>query len=332
MSSSPELDALVSGVHHLLAGKYFQLAAFVMLIYDHILTFPLEVDRIWRRKFSGATLLFLTNRYVTPLQFIIILDAFHDPRWTKSAGFNSRLGGSHFQFANRSLQPPVIMILRVYALYNRSLSILIFLMVLWATQIAMSAVGLHQGFAVPLPPTLIGCILTGSSPIFPSVWVTPLATDTSIFALTLWRTRQYLRDSGVTPTMHIFIRDGFFYFLAIFVANLMNTLIYFLSPADLKAVGASFSQLITAVMVSRLVLNLRYGSSFEDVTPTEASGFEYVQSRGRYREQSFLTRTIGNLGEDLGASTTDDLRAEKFEIPLTSMALRRQLDTIPVHV
>ena len=52
MSSSPELDALASGARHLyvvvllkyiltyqltfrLAGKYFQLAAFVMLIYDH---------------------------------------------------------------------------------------------------------------------------------------------------------------------------------------------------------------------------------------------------------------------------------------------------------
>ncbi|KAF5321748.1 hypothetical protein D9619_001272 [Psilocybe cf. subviscida] len=85
MSSPADLDALTSGAHHLLAAKYFQLAAFVMLIYDHILTFPEEVDRIWKRKISGASILFLINRYVTPLQFIIILDAFHDPRWTKRA-------------------------------------------------------------------------------------------------------------------------------------------------------------------------------------------------------------------------------------------------------
>jgi len=39
------------------------------------------------------------------------------------------------------------MILRVYALYRRSLLIIIFLMILWAAQIAVSAVGLHTGYS-----------------------------------------------------------------------------------------------------------------------------------------------------------------------------------------
>jgi hypothetical protein len=58
------------------------------------------VERIWKRQITGAAILFLINRYVTPLQFIIIIDgrifllrfdlllspsilAFNDPRWTK---------------------------------------------------------------------------------------------------------------------------------------------------------------------------------------------------------------------------------------------------------
>jgi len=40
----------------------------------------------------------------------------------------------------------VIMILRVYALYNRSLRILVFLLALWAAQIIMSAYGLRTGY------------------------------------------------------------------------------------------------------------------------------------------------------------------------------------------
>jgi len=39
------------------------------------------------------------------------------------------------------------MILRVYALYRRSLPIIIFLMILWAAQIAISAIGLHTGYS-----------------------------------------------------------------------------------------------------------------------------------------------------------------------------------------
>ena len=66
------------------------------------------------------------------------------------------------------------MIFRVYALYRRSLPIIIFLMILWAAQIAIAAMGLHTGYSefmtshililvlqqirtgVPLPPVLVG--------------------------------------------------------------------------------------------------------------------------------------------------------------------------------
>ncbi|KAG8782400.1 hypothetical protein FRC12_020868 [Ceratobasidium sp. 428] len=56
---------------HLLAFKYVMLASFVILIYDHVVTFSDEVDRIWRRKWTGATWLFALNRYATELFFIV---------------------------------------------------------------------------------------------------------------------------------------------------------------------------------------------------------------------------------------------------------------------
>ncbi len=37
----------------------------VLTIYDYILTFPHEINHIWRRKFTGATALFLVTRYLT---------------------------------------------------------------------------------------------------------------------------------------------------------------------------------------------------------------------------------------------------------------------------
>jgi len=59
-----------------------------------------------------------------------------------------------------------------------------------------------------------------------------------------------------------------------------------LAISDLKAIGASFSQLITATMVSRLVLNIRMSQS--DSPPEEFPG-----------PMRFMDRTIGNLGEEL---------------------------------
>jgi hypothetical protein len=138
--------------------------------------------------------------------------------------------------------------------------------------------------------------------------------------------------------MQIFVRDGVLYFLVVFLANLMNTLFFFVShilprgpkysidiilqiaPLDLKAVGASFSQLITAVMISRLVLNLRQSSA-----PTEEySGSSAFNAPKRIVDQSFMTRTIGNLGEDLivSGSSTQVANEEKSEIPLVNISNR----------
>ncbi|KAF9040753.1 hypothetical protein BJ165DRAFT_1549707 [Panaeolus papilionaceus] len=271
----PDMAAVISAVVHLNAGKYFQISAFVMLIYDHMLTFSDEVERIWKQRFSGATILFLLNRYLTPLQFIIIVDAFHDPRWTKKAGF-----GMSLQFV----------------LLNATLTI---------------------SEAVPLPPFLVGnyqdfrwcCILTGDSILLPAVWVTPLITDSCIFVLTVWRTRQYLTHSGKTPIMHIFLRDGAMYFFIIFLANLMNTVFYFTAPDDLKAIGASFSQLITATMISRLVLNLR------SVSDIKESSYHTTLAplRGvRTPEDTFVGRTLGSLGAELVDPGTES-QHEKYD-------------------
>ncbi|KAF8164768.1 hypothetical protein B0H34DRAFT_793228 [Crassisporium funariophilum] len=291
MSSPPDPDVIARAALHLTAGKYFQLAAFVMLVYDHALTFPEEVERIWKSKFTGATVLFLINRYVTPLQFIIIIDAFHDPIWTKS------------------LRIEVIVDLDVNAL-SRLRELL--LLHLWlSANVTLSSIGVATGFAVPLPPGFVGCIFTGSNPLFPTIWVMPLITDTFIFTLTLWRTHTYFRGSSDTPvwrrrTIQVFIRDGLLYFLVIFMANLVNTLIFFIGEPDLKAVGASFSQLITATMISRLVLNLRSLAH-----RTEAETFESHDLPAT----TFMARTYGVFSEDL-----DDFPPERRGgIPLERM-------------
>lgn len=189
------------------------------------------------------------------------------------------------------------MILRVYALYGRSIRILGFLMILLVVQVTLSAIGLSSTFRAPLPPPLVGCILTGTAKLLSTVWLTPLITDTCICILTLWRAREYIVRSRHTPTLHVFVRDGLLYFLVICMVNLFNTLMYFLATNDLKAIGASFSHMLTSTMISRLVLNLRSvadSSRFDGPTAT--------------RPMKFMTRAIGNLGEQLETILDDDPR------------------------
>jgi len=96
------------------------------------------------------------------------------------------------------------------------------------------------------------------------------------------------------------------YFLVIFMLNLLNTLIFLVSARhrftlphhskmlqlakeDLKVVGAQFTQLITSIMISRLVLNLR---SAKDT-------IRYGDSTGPSGAIRFVAGAVGNLGEEL---------------------------------
>ena len=44
-----------------------------LLYYDHFLTFPQEVERIWKAKWTFVNVLFLVNRYLTFLGYIPIV-------------------------------------------------------------------------------------------------------------------------------------------------------------------------------------------------------------------------------------------------------------------
>lgn len=134
--------------------------------------------------------------------------------------------------------------------------------------------------------------------------------------------------------MHIFLRDGAMYFFIIFLANFVNTVIYYVSVfrfflvlifilptrktavEDLKAIGATFSQLITATMISRLVLNLRSISDTRSNTgPSTILPFQ-AASRKKL-DDTFMTRTIvGNLGQDImtGFDSTIDEGSRDYEL------------------
>ncbi|TFK44698.1 hypothetical protein BDQ12DRAFT_730726 [Crucibulum laeve] len=324
---------------HLLGNYEFHTSNYVMLVYDHMLTFGEEVDKIWSRPFTFPTLLFYLNRYVTHFQYIIIqlfmrrlgqircmfllnastsllIDVIKVPeicqvRWS----IYNMSGGSHLTVALRQIQTflTVVMILRVYALYLGNKLILAFLLSLLAGQVIVSGWAVHNGMRVPQPPNFPGCVLTGKNTFFAALWGAPLVTDSCIFILTMWRTVTYMRRHGRMTAMQILLRDGTMYYFAIFGVNLMNTLIYFLALGDLKAVGASFSQILTSIMISRLQLNLRYTKEPSSLPsnqmmrpmeynsrPTRDTAIFSTIIHTKHAESSTGTFfTLGNLGGEL---------------------------------
>ncbi|KAF8532566.1 hypothetical protein JB92DRAFT_602234 [Gautieria morchelliformis] len=307
----------------------FQTSIYALYFYDHLLTFSDEVDKIWLQPFTFASLLFYINRYFTHGQFIILNN------FMKQRGPMQCNGIMKFPGAGTLCLVAIaelIMILRVYAIYLANKYVLVFLLSILSGQIITEAWGVQFSIRIPQPSTFPGCVPTGSNNWFAALWVAPLVTDACIFVLTIWRTVRYKRKHGRMTTMDIILRDGIMYFFVIFSANLMNSLIYFLAPEDLKAVGASFSQLLTATMISRLQLNLRQarrsGTIHADTPrrlkvnsprkPSESSrNGDFLDSNDATATVTFFT--LGNLGEEIQgsffeASDTKGIPHEEIEM------------------
>ncbi|EKM78929.1 hypothetical protein AGABI1DRAFT_129200 [Agaricus bisporus var. burnettii JB137-S8] len=294
--------AVTSAALHLLAGKYFQVAAAAMFAYDHLITVGQEVERVWMRPKSAVSLLFFFNRYATLMQFIIIL----------VVGEVS----SMYLYTNGSTIASLENCFRCdkYVLFEG------------VSTVGVVA-GLRTGFALPLRPGFIGCILTGSDSLSPSLWIAPLVTDSFIFLLTIYRTKENIghlitsiMNGGASDrVVTILLRDGLMYYFLIFLANLMNCLIYFIAEPDLKTIGASFSQLLTCTMISRLVLNLRSLSDGNSGHTTDITAIQFNGQRdpldqyGTTASTQPETQVNNPITLEIGHSAFDEAPLEQVE-------------------
>ncbi|KAI0685273.1 hypothetical protein C8T65DRAFT_701627 [Cerioporus squamosus] len=259
MSTEMTPAQLATAAEHLLAAKLFSLASCVMLFYDIAITFGDEVERIWKQRFTGATVLWFFNRYLSPLGYIVIIVSFNDPSWSKAACQRYVLYPEILKIFTATAVG-LIFILRLYSIYSKSKIVLYGFSALLVLELAIKIWAFTDGIMLQLPPGFVGCILTGKSSPGDRIiytWVAELVFDSAVFFATLYRTLQLYRRTIIGEALSlitVIMRDGIMYFGAIFVSNLVTVLIFI---NDLKVINASFSTLITSLMVSRLMLNLR---------------------------------------------------------------------------
>ncbi|OJA21005.1 hypothetical protein AZE42_02341 [Rhizopogon vesiculosus] len=66
-------------------------ASFTVLCWDHTITFADEVDLIWCKHKGLLGYLFLLNRYITPLGFVVNIFALTLPTWFRERFVTSDL-------------------------------------------------------------------------------------------------------------------------------------------------------------------------------------------------------------------------------------------------
>ncbi|KZV68746.1 hypothetical protein PENSPDRAFT_506743 [Peniophora sp. CONT] len=344
-------EATLEALSQIVAGKYFFAAAMTMLFYDHLLTFPLEVQVIWKRPKTYLSYLFLLVRYYAVLAVSVVAFGYFSTTMTRERCGHWMLFLPLGVTMPLALFPGVLMSIRVYALYNRNAWILGWLIFYLCCQ---TGAGLWQytvpggtpapdplpnnqnfHFCIYLPPKKIGHLST--------MYVfMELGFDSMAFILTVARTtyihwhqrrrfamssasRRWASEKAPSSLLSSLFRDGAFYFGIIFSINLVWVVMILHAPTGLRAIASVPSGCFITTMISRITLNLRstaYGpANLDERTGATTAGFTVSMPlsdmRRTPRGESFslaTAHTVTTVYNDEG-ELLDDIDTPRSGLP-----------------
>jgi len=284
--SAAVLSAIAEGGNGILQTKYFFFAALAITVYDHVLTLDIEVEHIWKRKFSAVTVLFFFTRYYFLVaQFVDLFFLY--------GLVDISLCGRYIWYVLVLVTTPLtalancIVIMRIYAVYERNI---LFPLVLLLYCLAQAVASLRIDFLHSLTPispfTALGYPQLDNVPAL-RFCAPRLSPKLNSVELSLTQIMQSVFDTVALLLILIKARKSFRCGLMSLIAKqglayyTLNTAMY-ISWALLLVFAQTGSKLTMAgptialgcVSVNRLTLHLRkhasipdYGGTTQVITP-----------------------------------------------------------------
>ncbi|KAI8971010.1 hypothetical protein BD414DRAFT_501370 [Trametes punicea] len=300
---------IVADYPRLLMENYCIIASSALLWFDFALTLPTEYRRIWKRKFTGATLVYLFTRYVAVIERIFfVLEVLV---WRSS---DKRCGGiTHTDdmlvFINY-LAFAAFTCLRIYAVWGRDWKPLLIVAPLTLVRPISGLIEDTRYTPVQGGPPF-GCVYIYHIPdsIISTVSIasraTTIAAEVILIVLTWIKTFGINRDAlhaGVrTPLATLLLRDGTAYFLIILAIQVVSIIADHIgSPLTIWLVWPYFDQVLTVIFLSRFMLDLR-GLYFADRADRDAETSLHLSDVNFHGVTSNI---VGNLGATLTNTLT----------------------------
>ncbi|KAG1743197.1 uncharacterized protein EDB91DRAFT_1346294 [Suillus paluster] len=236
---------------------YVGIAGFTILVWDHLITSANEIELIWQGPKGINGYLFLLNRYLTPLGFIVNLVAYNLPTWGyTSCGHFVRYEGAMTAIGIEIAG--VMMLLRVYAMYKyqrAAIAVAVFLLLAW---IVVTAWLVYHGQPVYHPSNVHSCTMVFESGKIASAsaWL-PLLYDTYVFGLTLYRTLPSIRYKEAGYIVRSLFADGLLYYSVICTINLILTIMLIRAPEGVQNIAVQLELCLTVTMMSRITLHIK---------------------------------------------------------------------------
>jgi len=236
-------------------------ASLAFLLYDHALTFDAEMMYVWKHpsRWSFGKILLVFNRYFGPFTLVFNIFVYVNPSVTITfcEGFHWWETTSE---AVAVLTVELILMTRIYAVYDRSRKLLFVLGALFLAEIAGTLVivdiGLPHGIPRPFPE-LAGCFVGAQPPLYFLTWIPALAFESVLCFLMLYKAWRMHKDEYSSALLNLIIRDSVLYFLTIFATLLLNCLIWALASENFLEIALGWAVALPCALGSRLLLNMR---------------------------------------------------------------------------
>lgn len=269
-------------------------AGFTVLVYDHLITFADEVRYIWHASKGLLIYLFLINRYLIPLGFIVNLYAYLTNWKPETCARYIRYEGSMVVIGINIVG--VMMFLRVRALYNKSLRVIGPVGALLAFELGVNSWLLAHGIPVAHIGPRYPCTMVFESKLNKiagaSAWL-PLLYDTVVMALTLYKvySTRSLGSQFSNQILQRILAEGMVYYSVIFSAALTLAIMIPAAPSGIQNISAQLELLLTVAMMSRITIDLKkhaqgrvhYDLSRRAVVDDEEGPYCYQLSQVRFR-------------------------------------------------
>jgi len=274
-------------------------AGFTVLVYDHVITFADEVQYIWLELHGLPAYLFLINRYVIPLGFIVNLYAY-------LANWDPNVCASYVRYEGAMTVTGInivglMMLLRIRALYNKNRFVVWPVALLLAIEFGVNAWLLDHGIPAPHRGPRFPCTMVFEASLTKiasaSAWL-PLLYDTIVMFLTFYKVFQSRTPSGriYSQILQTVLAEGIAYYSMIFSVNLALTIMIPTAPSSIQNITAQLSLLLTVAMMSRITLDLKKHAWKDSQHETSEIPHCYQMSRIRFRDVITGRKSMGTKG------------------------------------
>jgi len=278
------IPQVVQALQDAQSTRYLSVIGFVILVYDHLLTFGDEVQLVWAAPRSFAKYAYLFNRY---LVMACLFAVTHEMCGFAGSVYTSE-GCRHF------LSTVCILSLCSIALAN--ILILLRVVLLWdhrpiifrlltagfiasftaqATLMVMTLLELWPGvFWVPAPIGM--CITTFTTRKLIGVWAAPMFFEVLVLLTTILNAfdRPHQARFHITKALY---RDGVFYFCAVTTFRVLNLAFAIVGTPSTSMLSVFFAWAVITTVLCRSLLGMRKQELKSDVyTPSgRASPFGF---------------------------------------------------------